>query len=287
MAKQVMPAAELEPRPNDLALPDEWLLKLSLFTGLKQAPSIDKFPGALVARHYLPGDVIYRQGEGGGTAFYILMAQDRQVLRAGPKARLESLPALMRTRRDRADAAERERVGLESRLAGPPQSAEASGWNKQLDALKKELEKLAKELAGLENEQATLPRVVAALERDVDAGATEAGSSPAEVAIVHLAYAVTASPSTGWWGSIKRAIRGQSSRGVVQPIQHSSDGPVNLDYQTRQASFKEGDWFGEMSCLNRTPRAGTVVVTRECFMVELLRNIFDALQKDSEFRWHK
>ena len=281
MAKQLMPAAELEPRANDVVLPDDWLLKLSLFAGLKQPPSIDKFPGSVVVRHYHPGEVIYRQGEGGGTAFYILTPQDRHVLRAGPKARLGSLPELIRVKFDRRAAAGREQLDAERRLSEQPQAAEAGAWIKQAEALKKERDKLDKELAGLEHERTTLPEVVVTLERDIAAGA--ANAPPQEVAVVHLAYAVTGSSTPSWWGRLKSAMRGQNSPVEARPIQISSDGPTNLDYQTRQASFSEGDWFGEMSCLHRTPRAGTVVATRECFMVELMRNIFEALRRDPEF----
>jgi Fe-S-cluster-containing hydrogenase component 2 len=282
MAKQVNPTAELEPRANDIALPDEWMLKLSLFAGLKEPPSLYKFPGSVVVRHYTPGDVIYRQGEGGGTAFYILLPQDRSILREGPKARLESLPALMSAKRERVRAAERERVELEKRTGEQP--TEAAAIKKPLDALKKELDKLCKELGGLESEQATLPGLVSRLEHAIAANPGATPAAPAEVAIVHLAYPSAGKPSSSLWKSLQRVLGGRRSSAATRPIQHASDGPVNLDFQTRQATFKEGDWFGEMSCLNRTPRAGTVVVTRECFMVELMRNIFDALQKDPEFR---
>ncbi len=76
MAKQLMPKAELEPRDRDVKLTDEQFLKIGLFTRLKRKPSLDKFPGAMVLRRYRKGEAIFRQGEAGWTAFYILTSED-------------------------------------------------------------------------------------------------------------------------------------------------------------------------------------------------------------------
>src|SRR5438876_12330325 len=76
MAKQLMPRAELEPRDSDVKVTDEQFLKISLFARLKRKPSLDKFPGAMVLRRYRKGEVIFRQGEAGWTAFYILTSED-------------------------------------------------------------------------------------------------------------------------------------------------------------------------------------------------------------------
>ncbi len=76
MAKQVMPQAQLVARGTDIKVPDEALFKISLFSQLKRKPSLDKFPGTLVLRHYCKGDVVCRQGEAGWTAFYILTTED-------------------------------------------------------------------------------------------------------------------------------------------------------------------------------------------------------------------
>ena len=76
MAKQLMPRAELEARPGDVPLPDELMLQLSLFAQLKRKPTLDKFPGALVVRRYRARHELFRQGEQGWTAFYILKLED-------------------------------------------------------------------------------------------------------------------------------------------------------------------------------------------------------------------
>src|SRR5438876_11746242 len=76
MAKQLMPRAELEPRDSDVKATDEQFLKIKLFAQLKRKPSLDKFPGAMVLRRYRKGEVIFRQGEAGWTAFHILTSED-------------------------------------------------------------------------------------------------------------------------------------------------------------------------------------------------------------------
>src|SRR5437763_11125693 len=87
MAKQLMPRAQLEAREGDVRLTDDEFLQLSLFAQLKRKPSLDKFPGAMVLRHYRKGEMVFRQGEAGWTAFYILTSEDVLALR---EAQLEA-----------------------------------------------------------------------------------------------------------------------------------------------------------------------------------------------------
>ena len=119
MAKQLMPRAELESRDSDVRLTDDEFLQLSLFAQLKRKPSLDKFPGAMVLRHYRKGELIFRQGEGGWTAFYILTSEDAlQLLEAAPKADLSSR---RRQELEGEAAALRAAVGE----SAPPRDAEA------------------------------------------------------------------------------------------------------------------------------------------------------------------
>jgi Fe-S-cluster-containing hydrogenase component 2 len=77
MAKAVVnPEAELPSRPRDMQLTEDLLASLELFSSLKRAPTFAKFPGTCVLRHYQRNEVICRQGEGGGTAFYLLTRAD-------------------------------------------------------------------------------------------------------------------------------------------------------------------------------------------------------------------
>jgi CRP-like cAMP-binding protein len=62
------------------------------------------------------------------------------------------------------------------------------------------------------------------------------------------------------------------------------DGPTEIDYGTLTAVMREGELFGEMSCLYRTPRSATVIAARDCYMLEMLRNILDKVQKDPAYK---
>src|SRR5262249_38244710 len=74
--KVINPPARLEPRPGDVELPPEQILRFSFFDRLKRKPLVDKFPGALALRRYRPGEEIFREGEPGWTAFSVLTSED-------------------------------------------------------------------------------------------------------------------------------------------------------------------------------------------------------------------
>src|SRR5262245_39073098 len=81
MASIVHPKAGLEEREGDIHLLPRQYLKLSLFGQLRKAPDLDKFPGAVVVRRYRRKEELFRQGEPGWTAFYILTGEDVVTLR--------------------------------------------------------------------------------------------------------------------------------------------------------------------------------------------------------------
>ena len=92
MARQLesMPAAELDSRPSDVPLSPEQFLKFAVFAQLKNKPTVEKFPGTIVLRHYRKGEAICRQGEAGWTAFYILTTEDTlELLESRLKAAME------------------------------------------------------------------------------------------------------------------------------------------------------------------------------------------------------
>lgn len=62
------------------------------------------------------------------------------------------------------------------------------------------------------------------------------------------------------------------------------DGPRDLDYETREGVLNEGELFGEMSCLYRAPRSATVTAARDCYMLEMLRNVLEAMNRDAGFK---
>src|SRR5262249_7022665 len=109
MAKQVMPAPDLGEHTDDLLLTDEEYLRLGLFARTKRKPSLDKYPGTLVLRRYRGGDEIYRQGETGWTAFYVLTSEEALAV-------LE--PRLQAARQAAWPAADDRLKGLEQEAAG-------------------------------------------------------------------------------------------------------------------------------------------------------------------------
>lgn len=83
MAKTVInPEAELPPRPQDGDLSPAQLALLGVFASLKRLPPFATFPGTWVLRYYREGEVICRQGDAGGTAFYLLTRTDIETLAA-------------------------------------------------------------------------------------------------------------------------------------------------------------------------------------------------------------
>ena len=62
------------------------------------------------------------------------------------------------------------------------------------------------------------------------------------------------------------------------------DAPVDLAYDNPVATLAAGDLFGEMTCLNRSPRSATVRATGETVVLELLQNVLRILQKNPAFQ---
>src|SRR3954462_10227327 len=81
MANIVHPRGRLETHEGDINLLPKHYLQLSLFAGLRKAPDLDKFPGSLVIRRLRPKEELFRQGEPGWTAFYILTLEDVLTMR--------------------------------------------------------------------------------------------------------------------------------------------------------------------------------------------------------------
>jgi Fe-S-cluster-containing hydrogenase component 2/CRP-like cAMP-binding protein len=66
----------LAPRSGDVRLTDELLAELALLSSLQRRPALYRFHGSAALRYYRAGDVVVRQGERYGTAFYALTAAD-------------------------------------------------------------------------------------------------------------------------------------------------------------------------------------------------------------------
>jgi Fe-S-cluster-containing hydrogenase component 2/CRP-like cAMP-binding protein len=225
-----MPRAELEPRSGDVPLPDEVMLQLSLFAQLKRKPTLDKFPGALVVRRFRKDEIVFRQGEAGWTAFYILTTEDALAIK---EHRLKTAT------RD-ADRARRER--------------EAGELRERLAQLKGKT---------IDDALRTAAKVYLAVARK------QASQRPALMRMLSIKGR-----------QMTDAARNDAGHTLYIP----QDGPVTLNYDSLRAPLQEGELFGEMSCLYRSPRSGTVVAKRDCYMLEMLRNILDQIQKDPVYK---
>jgi Fe-S-cluster-containing hydrogenase component 2/CRP-like cAMP-binding protein len=112
-------------------------------------------------------------------------------------------------------------------------------------------------------------------------------SVPVQVATLHLAVPLIEIPADK--PVLERFIsavfhqKRQSPR-QSHPVYIPADSPCAVDYETLQAPLCEGELFGEVSCLNRTPRTASVVAERECYVLEFLGNILNQLQKDPDYR---
>ena len=95
--------------------------------------------------------------------------------------------------------------------------------------------------------------------------------------------AIPAPPKTGEAGLLGRLL-GRRERAPSAPKFIPIDAATDLDYETKTASIRSGELFGEMSCLNRSPRSATIVAAHDIYVVEMLRNILDILKKDAKFQ---
>ena len=66
----------LQARTGDNVIDARELRQFDLFRRMKNGVSIEKFPGSIILRKYAAGEVVFQQGQAGGTAFYIPSAED-------------------------------------------------------------------------------------------------------------------------------------------------------------------------------------------------------------------
>jgi CRP-like cAMP-binding protein len=223
------PRAGLEVHDSDIHLSPKQYTKLSLFATLKKPPTLEKFPGALVVRRYRRGEELFRQGEAGWTAFYILPVNDVLLLQ---QMRLE------------ATSKQNERIALQL----------------EINRLKEEVQR-----------RSTVPTDDPSLRAATVHMATLA-QGYAEKAGLRRMLNFTSRP-TG-------AIKNREQQTIYVPV----GGPQTMSYEAGRAPLFEGDLFGEMSCLFRTPRSATVVADRDCYMIEVLRHILEAVHRDPAYR---
>ena len=62
------------------------------------------------------------------------------------------------------------------------------------------------------------------------------------------------------------------------------EGLVSLPMGDPRATFRAGDLFGEMSCMNATRRSATVRAAEDCSLLEMRRNVLDIMRRSRSFR---
>jgi Fe-S-cluster-containing hydrogenase component 2/CRP-like cAMP-binding protein len=145
------------------------------------------------------------------------------------------------------------------------QAAEARDERKRRQ-LEEEVTAQQKRLAALQGKEATDPGRAAAT--------------------VHLAIARPR--KSGAQGVLARlagvVLGGRTTTTDKKPLYIPIDGPADIPYDSLQAPMYEGELFGEMSCLYGTPRSATIVADRDCYLLEMIRNLFDAIAGDKGFK---
>jgi len=235
---------------DDEVLTADELQQISLFDELKKTPSFDRFPGFTVLRRCEPGRVICEQGEAGATAFAILTSQDVLAIRRQQLQTLQSMAAgepVDHRGFEPLDAQERAELAVEY-------EAEIAGYEDRCGQLESADASTRRQL-----EQVAAAQLVVSLEPTVRSGGIK-----------------------GWLNSLfggRRQKAGSDGSRLI-PI----DGPSDIDSETRQAPLFEGELFGEMSCMNRSPRSATVVATGPCYLLEMVRNVLDTLHNDPKYK---
>ncbi|HAB10664.1 MAG TPA: hypothetical protein DCE47_03115 [Planctomycetaceae bacterium] len=235
---------------DDEVLTADELQQISLFDGLKKTPSFDRFPGFTVLRRCEPGRVICEQGDAGATAFAILTSQDVLAIR---RQQLQT---------------------LQSMAAGEP--VDHLGFESLDDQERAELVvEYEAEIAGYEDRCGQLESAAAPARRQLEQVA-------AAQLVVSLEPTLRSRGIRGWLNSLfsGRRKRAGSDGSQLIPV----DGPSDIDSETRQAPLFEGELFGEMSCMNRSPRSATVVATGQCYLLEMVRNVLDTLHNDPKYK---
>lgn len=92
-------------------------------------------------------------------------------------------------------------------------------------------------------------------------------------------------PARGFWQGLRQSLFQPERRPERQPTYIPIDGPVVLADTNPIAELYEGELLGEMCCMNPgDPRSATVEATQECYVIEMLRNILELLQKSAPFK---
>jgi CRP-like cAMP-binding protein/Fe-S-cluster-containing hydrogenase component 2 len=124
------------------------------------------------------------------------------------------------------------------------------------------------------------------IEREVARLQAEASKPEQDAALVYLALPRPhEAKQSGWLGRLTDKVLGRKKPAARErPLYIPIDAPTDIPYETKQATLRDGDLFGEMSSLYGTPRSATVVATRDLYVLEMLRNILDEVKRDPAFQ---
>lgn len=252
--EQVVAPAEEE----DELLTAKDLAVLSLFKSDAQKKTLsllNKLPALTLLRKCPPQRILCEQGAAGASAFVILTTSD--VL----KLREEQVQSI--------------REVLAARASGKPQPDDLHQQFVALDnpVLQKREQKYLAEIAKLRPQAEMLER----LENKDNLELRQRASA-------HLLVNLDGqSQKRTMWQKVARLLTGTGKKKRKLPKWIPIDG-ADVSAETKMASLHEGDLFGEMSCINRVRRSATVVADQDCYLLEMMRNVLDLLQKDPDFK---
>jgi Fe-S-cluster-containing hydrogenase component 2 len=307
---------KLRLRPGDAELTLPQILGISLFKDLSpRAHSRLRGKGgqgAVVLRRYQAGEVICRQGAPGWTAFYLIEIDDLLRLResqhtaalAADRKLSQSLPETlamsMEERLQRADAIEAhtgggaDTVALLRASASRPFPTELTALREERALLRDE-ERIERLLAHSHPELLLLDP--AAKRRHADMLPVEAGELAGRLRL--LADCAASREKV----AVFRELKSTTPVGLLARLTARLSRP-RLDHRSedregsaarrseggpslpasRIATLYEGELFGEMSCIYRTPRSATVRALRDCYALEFLSLVLDILLTSEHFR---
>jgi Fe-S-cluster-containing hydrogenase component 2/CRP-like cAMP-binding protein len=300
MAAVTVPIGERD----ELLVPNE-LEKLSLFETLtdpENMPSFKKFPNTTVLRHCKKGQVLCHLGDAGATAFYILTTKDVIGLRESQLKAIDAIPV------ERNNLAELERkfaakeideTTFDKQLTDLSNRVHLYFWQDKddEDELLRRRSEIEKELETLRGRQKRIEehtQVLSGSASDQDKRAAQAdlrGETLSAHAVFTIGFADDAkeddagnSKEKRLLGRVARMLNFSKPKPAHVPKFISIDAVQDIETKTNSAPMLEGDLFGEMSCMNRQPRSAAVVAARDCYMLEMLRNVLDTLHSDDGFR---
>jgi Fe-S-cluster-containing hydrogenase component 2/CRP-like cAMP-binding protein len=83
---------------------------------------------------------------------------------------------------------------------------------------------------------------------------------------------------------VGRVVGKKTESQESRPLTIAIDAPSAIDFESKQATLHEGEMFGEATCLYGRPRSATVIADCDCYMLEMLRNILEQVQKDPAYK---